>query len=286
VIYATILAIPNYRLQATDKTVMTFRERPVGQPEALRAWFYPGHNWGEEFVYPKAKALEIAKATNTTVLYTPAEITPEVTTPIKSAAEPVVVELKQAPVMAIKPTGEEIQITEAVTAPPAEVLVAQNRARWDQLLIRRGLAALERAEKLSGALGPYALQASIAACHARARSADETDWVRILALYDALSQVAPSPVVELNRAVVLAIVDGPATGLELIDELTSEPSLKAYHLLPSVRGDLLAKLGRHDEACEEFKRAAMLTQNARERKLLLDRAAAENHKDTKNTKKI
>jgi hypothetical protein len=127
-IYATILAIPNYRLQATDKTVMTFRERPAGQPEALRAWFYPGHNWGEEFVYPKAKALEIAKATNTIVLYTPAEIAPEVTTPIKSAAEPVVVELKQAPVMAIKPTGEEVQVTEAVTPPPAEVLVAENRA--------------------------------------------------------------------------------------------------------------------------------------------------------------
>src|SRR5579864_7570407 len=127
-IYATILAIPNYRLQATDKTVMTFRERPAGQPISLRAWFYPGHNWGEEFVYPKAKALAIAKATNTIVLYTPAEITPEVTTPIKSAEEPVVVELKQAPVMAIKPTGEEVQVTEAVTAPPAEVLVAENRA--------------------------------------------------------------------------------------------------------------------------------------------------------------
>ncbi len=127
-IYATILAIPNYRLKATDKTVMTFRERPAGQPEALRAWFYPGHNWGEEFVYPKAKALALAKATNTVVLYTPAEITPEVTTPIKSAEEPLVVELKQAPVMAIKPTGEEVQVTEAVTAPPAEVLVAENRA--------------------------------------------------------------------------------------------------------------------------------------------------------------
>ena len=127
-IYATILAMPNYRLKATDKTVMTFRERPAGQPEALRAWFYPGHNWGEEFVYPKAKALELAKATNTIVLYTSAEIAPEVTTPIKSAEEPVVVELKQAPVMAIKPTGEEVQVTEAVTPPPAEVLVAENRA--------------------------------------------------------------------------------------------------------------------------------------------------------------
>ena len=127
-VYATILAIPNYRLHATDKTVLTFSERPVGQPEALRAWFYPGHNFGEEFVYPKAKALELAKSTNTLVLYTPAEITPEVATPIQSAAEPVVVELKQAPVMAIKPTGEEVQVTEAVTAPPAEVLVAENRA--------------------------------------------------------------------------------------------------------------------------------------------------------------
>jgi hypothetical protein len=127
-IYATILAIPNYRLKATDKTVMTFRERPVGQPEALRAWFYPGRNFGEEFVYPKTKALELAKATNMIVLYTPAEIPPEVTTPIKSAEEPVVVELKQAPVMAIKPTGEEVQVTEAVTPPPTEVLVAENRA--------------------------------------------------------------------------------------------------------------------------------------------------------------
>jgi len=127
VLYATILAIPNYRLQATDKTVLTFRERLVGQPEALRAWFYPGHNWGEEFVYPKAKALEIAKATNTPVLYTPAEITPEVETPIKSAEEPVVVELKQAPVMAVKPTGEEVQISEVVAAPPAEELVAETR---------------------------------------------------------------------------------------------------------------------------------------------------------------
>jgi len=128
VVYATILAIPNYRLQATDKTVLTFRERPAGQPEALRAWFYPGHNWGEEFVYPKAIALELAKATNTIVLYTPAEITPEVTSPIKSAAEPVVVELKQAPVMAVKPTGEEVQVADVVTAPPAEALVAENRA--------------------------------------------------------------------------------------------------------------------------------------------------------------
>ena len=120
-VYATILAIPNFRLKATDKTVMTFRERPAGEPEALRAWFYPGRNWGEEFVYPKAKAIELAKATNTIVLYTPAEITAEVAAPVKSAEEPVVVELKQAPIMAIKPTGEEVQLAEVVTPPPAEV---------------------------------------------------------------------------------------------------------------------------------------------------------------------
>jgi len=124
-VYATILAIPNYRLQATDKTVMTFRERPVGQPEALRAWFYPGRNWGEEFVYGKAKAIELAKATNTPVLFTPAEIPLEVTEPIKSADAPAVVELKQAPIMAIKPTGEEVQIAEVVTPPPAQELVAE-----------------------------------------------------------------------------------------------------------------------------------------------------------------
>src|ERR1700693_3146826 len=117
-IYATILAIPNYRLQATDKTVMTFRERPAGQPEALRAWFYPGHNWGEEFVYPKAKALEIAKASNTPVLFVAAEIPVEVAEPIKSPDEPVVVEMKQAPIMAIKPTGEEVQLAQVVTTPP------------------------------------------------------------------------------------------------------------------------------------------------------------------------
>ena len=119
-VYATILAIPNYRLRATDKTVMTFRERPAGQPEALRAWFYPGRNWGEEFVYPKAKAIELAKTTNTPVLFMPAEIPVEVAAPIKSAEEPVVVELKQAPVMAVKPTGEEVQLAEVVT-PPREV---------------------------------------------------------------------------------------------------------------------------------------------------------------------
>jgi len=154
------------------------------------------------------------------------------------------------------------------------LLLDQDRARWDQLLIHRGLAALERAEALGGALGPYALQAAIAACHARARTPGETDWVRIAALYDALAQLAPSPVVELNRAVAMAMAFGPAAGLELVDALTSEPSLKAYHLLPSVRGDLLAKLGRLAEARAEFERAASLTRNARERTLLLERAAA------------
>lgn len=154
------------------------------------------------------------------------------------------------------------------------LLLDQDRARWDQLLIRRGLVALKRAEELGGALGPYALQAAIAACHARAHSAAETDWVRIAALYDALAQLAPSPVVELNRAVAVAMAFGPAAGLQLVDALTSEPSLKGYHLLPSVRGDLLTKLGRFDEARAEFERAASLTRNARERTLLLDRAAA------------
>ncbi|HVH59835.1 MAG TPA: RNA polymerase sigma factor [Candidatus Sulfotelmatobacter sp.] len=153
------------------------------------------------------------------------------------------------------------------------LLLDQDRARWDQLLIRRGLAALERAEKLGGALGPYTLQAAIAACHARARTAAETDWHRIAALYHALVQLMPSPVVELNRAVAVAMAFGPAAGLELIDALTSEPSLKAYHLSPSVRGDFLFKLGRFSEAQGEFERAATLTQNARERELLLDRAA-------------
>jgi RNA polymerase sigma factor (sigma-70 family) len=153
------------------------------------------------------------------------------------------------------------------------LLLDQNRARWDQLLIRRGLAALARAEALGGALGPYALQAAIAACHARAHTAAETDWIRIAALYDGLAQIAPSPVVELNRAVALAMAFGPAAGLELVDALTSEPSLRNYHLLPSVRGDLLARLGRLDEARGEFERAAALTRNARERELLLERAA-------------
>jgi RNA polymerase sigma factor (sigma-70 family) len=156
------------------------------------------------------------------------------------------------------------------------LLLDQNRARWDHLLIRRGLAALERAERLGGARGPYALQAAIAACHARARTPEETDWARIAALYDALSQLAPSPVVELNRAVALGMAFGPAAGLEIVDALTSDPKLRSYHLLPSVRGDLLAKLGRFDEARQEFERAASLTRNERERTLLLERAAAAN----------
>jgi predicted RNA polymerase sigma factor len=166
--------------------------------------------------------------------------------------------------------------TRARMGPSGEpvLLLDQDRGRWDQLLIRRGLAALARAEKLGGALGPYALQAAIAACHARARTPEETDWSRIVALYDALAQLVRSPVVELNRAVALAMAFGPAAGLELVDTLASEPVLDAYHLLPSVRGDLLAKLGRFDEASAEFVRAASLTQNARERKLLLVRAAS------------
>jgi RNA polymerase sigma factor (sigma-70 family) len=154
------------------------------------------------------------------------------------------------------------------------LLLDQDRGRWDQTLIRRGLAALERAEQLGGALGPYALQAAIAACHARARAAADTNWARIAALYDALAQLTPSPVIELNRAVAVAMAFGPAAGLELVDGLVSEPSLKGYQFLPSVRGDLLAKLGRNDEARVEFERAASLTQNARERELLLRRAAA------------
>jgi RNA polymerase sigma-70 factor, ECF subfamily len=154
------------------------------------------------------------------------------------------------------------------------LLLDQDRGRWDQLLIRRGLAALERAERLGGVLGPYALQAAIAACHARARTGEETDWTRITALYDGLAQLTPSPVVELNRAVAYAMAFGPAAGLELVDALTAEPSLQAYHLLPSVRGDFLFKLGRFDDARVEFERAASLTRNARERTLLLERAAA------------
>ncbi|HEX4574426.1 MAG TPA: RNA polymerase sigma factor [Gemmatimonadales bacterium] len=164
--------------------------------------------------------------------------------------------------------------TAARTSPAGEpiMLLDQDRARWDQLLIRRGLAALERADALGGAPGPYALQAAIAACHARARTAADTDWQRIVALYDALARLMPSPIVELNRAVAVAMASGPAAGLALVDQLTSEPALKRYHLLPSVRGDLLAKLGRWDEARVEFARAAALTRNARERALLLRRA--------------
>jgi len=154
------------------------------------------------------------------------------------------------------------------------LLPDQDRTRWDHLLIRRGLAALERAEALGGALGPYALQAAIAACHARTRAPEDTDWARIAALYDALAQLTPSPVVELNRAVAVGMAFGPAAGLELVDALTAEPSLKGYHLLPSVRGDFLVKLGRFGEAQEEFKRAASLTRNARERALLIERATA------------
>ena len=154
------------------------------------------------------------------------------------------------------------------------LLLDQDRARWDYVLVGRGLAALARAEKLGGALGPYALQAAIAACHARARTPEETDWQRIAALYDALAQLAPSPVVELNRAVALAMAFGPAEGLQLVDELVAEGPLAGYHLLPSVRGDLLARLGRLEEARQDFERAASLTRNARERRLLLERAEA------------
>ncbi|MBI1294507.1 sigma-70 family RNA polymerase sigma factor [bacterium] len=154
-------------------------------------------------------------------------------------------------------------------------LLDQNRARWDRLLINRGLTALLRAQRLGGALGPYTLQAAIAACHARARTAEETDWEQIAALYDALAQVTPSPIVELNRAVALGMAYSPAVGLELADLLNDDPSLVNYHLLPSVRGDLLSKLGRHAEAAAEFKRAASLTQNEKERELLLQRARSQ-----------
>ena len=154
------------------------------------------------------------------------------------------------------------------------LLLDQNRARWDRLLIRRGLAALARAERLSGTPGPYTLQAAIAACHARARTAAETDWQRIAALYFALTQIAPSPVVELNRAVAVGMAFGPAAGLELVDALASEPVLRSYHLLPAVRGDLLEKLGRVAEARAEFERAASLTRNVRERALLMERAVS------------
>jgi len=154
------------------------------------------------------------------------------------------------------------------------LLLEQDRTRWDQLLIRRGLAALERAEGLGGALGPYALQAAVAACHARARAPGETDWARIVALYDALAQLAPSPIIDLNRAVAVSMAFGPAAALEIVDVLSGDSRLRSYHLLPSVRGDLLEKLGRFEEARTEFTRAAALAQNGRERSLLLGRAAA------------
>ena len=154
------------------------------------------------------------------------------------------------------------------------LLLEQDRSRWDPLLIQRGLAALARAEELGGSLGSYALQAAIAACHARARTADETDWVRMVALYDALGQLAPSPIVELNRAVAVGMAFGPAAGLQIVDGLAAEPLLGTYHLLQAVRGDLLVKIGRVDEARAAFERAAFLTRNARERDLLLARAKA------------
>jgi len=172
----------------------------------------------------------------------------------------------------------EIQASRAAArvGPSGEpvLLLDQDRSRWDYILVGRGRAALARAEALGGTLGPYALQAAIAACHARARTAAETDWLRISALYDALAQLTPSPIVDLNRAVAVGMAFGPAAGLELADTLVAEPSLKSYHLLPAVRGDLLAKLGRFDEARTEFERAASLTRNAREKDLLLSRAAS------------
>jgi predicted RNA polymerase sigma factor len=154
------------------------------------------------------------------------------------------------------------------------LLMDQDRARWDQLLIGRGLAALERAEELGGALGPYTLQAAIAACHARARSGDETDWDRIVALYDALAELTRSPVVELNRAVAMAMAGEPEAGLEIVDELVAQGALDGYHLLPAVRGDLLDKLGRRAEARAEFELAASMTRNTRERDQLLIRVRA------------
>jgi predicted RNA polymerase sigma factor len=152
------------------------------------------------------------------------------------------------------------------------LLLDQDRSRWDQLLIRRGLSALERAERLSAGRGPYVLQAAIAACHARAAGAHDTDWRRIASLYAELATVAPSPVVELNRAVAVSMAEGPEAGLALVDALAAEPALTDYHLLPSVRGELLRKLGRLAEARKEFERAASLTSNARERELVLERA--------------
>jgi RNA polymerase sigma factor (sigma-70 family) len=178
-----------------------------------------------------------------------------------------------AALMEIQASRLRARIDPATGAPIP--LLEQDRSRWDQLLIRRGLAALERADALPGPRRPYSLQAAIAACHAQARTADDTDWPRIVALYDALAELTPSPIVELNRAVAVAMSDGPSAGLELADALMSEGSLKQYHLLPAVRADLLRKLGRHDEAASEFARAASLTRNLAERNLLLDRARAE-----------
>jgi len=173
----------------------------------------------------------------------------------------------------VGPTGEPI------------LLLEQDRSRWDQLLISRGLAALERSQRLGGARGPYTLQAAIAACHAGATIAADTNWARIASLYQELLEFSPSPVVELNRAVAVAMAFGPAAGLEIVETLTQEPSLKTYHLLPSVRGDLLAKLDRNEEARTEFERAASLTRNARERELLLNRArtCAEAHRQTSHS---
>ena len=168
----------------------------------------------------------------------------------------------------IGPTGEPV------------LLLDQDRSRWDHMLVRRGLAALERAERLGGSAGPYQLQAAIAACHARARVASDTDWLRIAGLYAQLAAIVPSPVVELNRAVAVGMALGPAAGLQIADQLTSEPTLKSYHLLPSVRGDFLAKLGRREEAIAEFTRAASLTKNERERSLLLGRARSTASADT------
>ncbi|HEY6218975.1 MAG TPA: DUF6596 domain-containing protein, partial [Gemmatimonadaceae bacterium] len=177
----------------------------------------------------------------------------------------------------------EIQASRAKTRVDSEgrpiLLLDQNRALWDQLLIRRGLAALDRAAAIGEAPGPYLLQAQIAACHARATTSEATDWSRIASLYSQLNDLAPSPVIELNRAVAVAMAEGPAAGLKLVDRLKTDPALKSYHLLPAVRGDLLAKLGRHREAAREFGRAARLTENARERDLLLERAAASSNSD-------
>jgi predicted RNA polymerase sigma factor len=171
----------------------------------------------------------------------------------------------------VSPSGEPI------------LLFDQNRAHWDQLLIRRGLAALDRARNLGGERGPYTLQAAIAACHARALTSEATDWQRIVALYGELAQITPSPIVELNRAVAVGMADGPQAGLALVDALAEETSLENYHLLPSVRGDLLGKLGRFDEARAEFERAASLTRNVRERELLLARSRECAGRSTRST---